>query len=137
MKNSSDDALDFYWLSRDSALLIRGGANYSYEQINAELATFVSAEYGLAAEGVAVAVVGLRLRSEHEDECCVTIELGTPEAQAKRAEIEQTFLGQAKKRVSKGAKPDRLRIAKLPRNFKGAIQLPDLKAAWAAEVSVG
>ena len=46
-----------------------GGANYSYEQINAELAEFVSTEYGIAAEGVAVAVVGLRLRSEHEDEC--------------------------------------------------------------------
>lgn len=24
---------DFYWVSRDSALLIRGGANYAYDQV--------------------------------------------------------------------------------------------------------
>ena len=34
---------DFYWLSRDSALLIRGGANYSHEQINSELTLWAQA----------------------------------------------------------------------------------------------
>ena len=37
LKNKADGGSDFFWCSRDSALLIRGGANYSYEQINAEL----------------------------------------------------------------------------------------------------
>jgi len=132
LTNASDGRLDFYWLSRDSALLIRGGANYSYEQINSELATFISTHYGIAADAVAVAVVGMRLKSEHEDECCVTIELSTPEAQAKQQEIEHTFLQAAKKSVSKGSKPDHVRVAELPRNFKGAVKLPDLKASWAA-----
>jgi len=131
LKNGKDGGRDFYWLSRDSALLIRGGANYSYEQINTELAAFVARQYGLPEEAVAVAVVGLRITSEHEDECCVTIELNTPEAKAKSAEIESTFLKHAKKGVSKGAKPDRVRVAPLPRNFKGAVLVPDLKKVWA------
>ena len=37
LANANDGGYDYYWLSRDSALLIRGGANYAYEQINAEL----------------------------------------------------------------------------------------------------
>ena len=34
--------------------------------------------------------------------------------------------------LSKGAKPDHVRFAPLPRNFKGAIKLPDLKEEWKA-----
>jgi len=130
LKNAADGGHDFFWCSRDSALLIRGGANYSYEQINAELQAFVCSHYSLPTEAVEVAVVGLALASEHEDDCCVTIELVTPEAQAKQAAIEASFVKDCKKGVSKGAKPDRVRFAPLPRNFKGAVKLPDLKDDW-------
>ena len=37
-------ARNLYWLSRDSMMLIRGGANYAYEQVNGELAKFVARE---------------------------------------------------------------------------------------------
>ena len=67
-----------------------------------------------------------KLRSEHEDDCCVTVELSMPAA-AKQSEIEGSFLSAAKGSVSKGSRPDRLRFAKIPRNFKGAILVPDLK----------
>ena len=48
--------------------------------------------------------------------------------QRKEREIMETFIQAAKSRVSKGAKPDRVRSSSIPRNFKGAIQVPDLKA---------
>ena len=131
-----DGGYDYYWQSRDSALLIRGGANYAYEQINAELQRFVASTFGVAEGEVEVAVVGLRVESEHEDDCCVTLELsGAAAEQAKAAEIEAGFLAAAKASkggVSKGAKPDHVRLAPLPRNFKGAIKLPDLKEEWRA-----
>jgi len=131
LKSPTDGGHDHYWLSRDSALLIRGGANYAYEQINAELTKFLQTSYGLAEGAVDVSVVGMRVDSEHEDSCCATVELLTPEATAKQAEIEKTFLTLAKKGVSKGAKPDHVRIAPLPRNFKGTVKVPDLKEEWA------
>ena len=121
---------DFYWMSRDSAMLIRGGVNYSYDQINAELKSFITGKYGLAEDAFDVAVVGLHLTSEHDDDCCVTVELKTPEARALKSEIEQTFLKDAADGVSKGSKPDFLRFAEIPRNFKGAILVPELKKTY-------
>jgi len=35
LTNKHDGGQDFYWVSRDSNLLIRGGANYSYDQVSA------------------------------------------------------------------------------------------------------
>jgi len=127
---------DFYWRARDSALLIKGGANYSFEQINSELSAFLAAHYGLGDGSLAVAVVGLRLASEHEDECCATVELAQ-EAEHKRGEMERTLLAACAKGVSKGSKPDRVRFAPIPRNFKGAIQLPALREEWKRELAAG
>ena len=127
--NPGDGGRDWYWMSRDSALLIRGGVNYSYDQVGSELKAFVSKRYALADDAFDLAVVGLRLSSEHDDDCCVTIELTGPDAAARAQEIERTFVAEARGSVSKGAKPDRLRIAKIPRNFKGAILVPELKQA--------
>ncbi len=127
LRSGCDGARDYYWMSRESALLIRGGANYPCAQIDAELEAFAVERYGLSPDAFDLAVVGLRLTSEHEDACCVTIELRSDEAMARRAEIERTFLSDARARVSKGARPDRLRFAAIPRNFKGAILVPELK----------
>jgi acyl-CoA synthetase (AMP-forming)/AMP-acid ligase II len=128
---------DYYWMSRDSALLIRGGANYAYAQINAELAAFLADRYRLAEDAFDVAVVGLRIHSEHEDSCCVTVELMSEEARAHRQEIERTFLPEARAAVSKGARPDYLRFAGIPRNFKGALRVPQLREDYIAAVETG
>jgi len=70
---------DFYWVSRTSNLLIRGGSNYSYDQISDELTRFLLTHYQLVEGSVEVAAVGLRLSSEHEDECLVTVRRGRGE----------------------------------------------------------
>ena len=49
---------------------------------------------------------------------------------ADQAAFKETFLAKAKKAVSKGAKPDRLRLGDIPRNFKGAVQVKDLVKRW-------
>jgi hypothetical protein len=99
---------DLYWQSRDSQMLIRGGANYAFEQVNAELSSFLAKEYPvLAAPGsFSLAVCGIRVKSEHEDECCVMIELLSEEAKSSGIEqqIMESFINRAKKSVTKGAK---------------------------------
>lgn len=132
--NPSDGQRDYYWVERDSGLVIRGGANAACEAINRELGHFVEERYGLSLEGFDLAVVGLRLESEHEDACCVTLELKSPQAQALREELRETFLEEARASVSKGARPDRLRFGPVPRTFKGSVRVGELKAAWQEEV---
>ena len=126
LKNKQDGELDYYWMTRDSALLIRGGANYAYDQIAAELSKFVVEHYHLKPEQFQLAVVGLRLESEHEDCCCVTIEL-SKEAASVESQLKDDFIEKASTIVSKGARPDYLRFAIIPRNFKGVILSPELK----------
>ena len=126
LKNENDGKLDFFWVSRDSSMLIRGGANYAYDQINSELADFIIHQYQLPKESFDIAVVGLKVSSEHEDACCVTIELKTDEAKKKRDVINQTFLEMGKQAVSKGAKPDYIIFGIIPHNFKGAVLLKEL-----------
>ena len=46
LRNPADGNSDVFWMSRESALLIRGGSNYAYEQINAELAAFLVVAMG-------------------------------------------------------------------------------------------
>ena len=130
LANERDGERDYYWMSRESALLIRGGANYAYAQINAELKALVAKKYDVPDDAFDIAVVGLRIASEHEDECCVTLELSSAEAEAKRPELESTFLSEARKGASKGARPDRVRFGKIPRNFKGAVLLSELRKQW-------
>ena len=126
LENDEDGQMDLYWVSRESMLLIRGGANYAYDQINSELIDFLSRQYQLEKNGFDLAVVGLRLESEHEDSCCVTIDLLTPEARLLQPELEKTFKELAAGHVSKGARPDFVRFATIPRNFKGSILVNEL-----------
>lgn len=126
LRNKRDGKLDYYWMSRDSELLIRGGANYAYDQVAAELGKFLVANFHLEPTQFQLAIIGLRLESEHEDSCCVTIEL-SQKASHIASELEATFLAKASSMVSKGSHPDYLRLAPIPRNFKGAILYPQLK----------
>ena len=126
LRNEKDGELDYYWISRDSMMMIRGGANYAYDQINAELSDFVSEHYQLPGETFELAVVGLRIDTEHEDACCVTIESSTDEVQIKLERKADPFLQAAAKKVTKGARPDYVRFGKIPRNFKGAVLMKEL-----------
>ena len=128
--NEDDGERDYYWRGRESALMIRGGSNYSYEQVANELARFVTQRFALDNHDFELAVIGLRLQSEHEDECCVTIDLLSETARARASEIKRQFLRDAGAAVSKGSKPDHLRIAAIPKNFKGAILVPELKKTF-------
>ena len=134
LANIHDGQRDYYWVSRESALLNRGGANYSYQQINAELKEYVAGRLTLGGDDLDIAVVGLRIHSEHEDECCVTVELNTPSAWQRRDLIREALLGDAARHVSKGARPDHLRFAAIPRNFKGAVLVPELKEEYEAHI---
>jgi len=130
LTDPADGSRNFYWMSRDSALIIRGGSNYSCEQINEELRTWTVARYGLHPDEFILASAGIKIGSEHEDACCVTIELLTDHARSLQDEIQGSFIPESRAQVSKGAKPDRLRFAPVPVNFKGAILLAELKKAW-------
>lgn len=129
-----DGGADYYWLARESTMLIRGGANYAYEQVAAELGAFAARAAGVPAAELAVEVVGVRLRSEHEDECCVAVEARTDGARARAAELARALLVDARGAagVSKGARPDRVSVGGLdvPRNFKGAVLHRELAARW-------
>lgn len=127
LSDERDGALDYFWMSRDAGMLIRGGANYACEQIGAELQDFVAEHYGLSKAAFDLAVVGIKVESEHEDACCMTLELKDDTARALRKTMEETFIDKAPGYVSKGARPDYLRFAGIPRNFKGALLVPELK----------
>jgi acyl-CoA synthetase (AMP-forming)/AMP-acid ligase II len=124
--NEEDGELDYYWMTRDSALLIRGGANYAYAQVAAELSKVLVEEFNLEPEQFKLAVVGFRLESEHEDSCCVTIDLDKEVANVE-PQLRANFMETASRRATKGARPDHLRFAQIPLNFKGAILYPQLK----------
>ena len=122
---------DLYWQSRDSQMLIRGGSNYAFEQVNAELVDFIESHYGLIRNEFNVAVCGLRVKSEHEDECCVMIELLSERSQASSSIILSTFLLAAKGKVSKGSKPDRVAVGSIPIVLsKGIVSVPELVKYW-------
>jgi acyl-CoA synthetase (AMP-forming)/AMP-acid ligase II len=129
LKNEADGQLDYYWMTRDSALLIRGGANYSYDQVAAELAKVLVEGFNLETEQFKLAVIGLRVESEHEDSCCVTIELGQKVAD-KQQQLEAEFLDKAHQRVPKSFRPDYVRFAKIPTNFKGLVLISELRADY-------
>lgn len=135
LENEADGLRDYFWVERDSALVIRGGANAACDAINGELGLFLGERYGLSPEEFDLAVVGLRLESEHEDACCVTLDLKSPQARSLQEEIERTFLVEARSAVSKGARPDRLKFGPVPRTFKGSVRVAELKKAWMEEAS--
>jgi fatty-acyl-CoA synthase len=121
----SDGGADYYWMARDSALLIRGGANYSCEQVAAALSRLIQEDFPLRQEQFRLAVTGLRIDSEHDDSCCVTIELG-PEAKSLEPLLQEDFRKAAMK-LPKGYRPDYVRFADIPTSFKGAVLVPKLK----------
>ena len=133
LENPTSQRKDIYWCSRDNALLIKGGANYSYDQINDELTKYLAAAFGLRpTEDFVLAVVGLRLRSEHEDDCWLTVELVSDVARATgEATLWEGLTKGVKAKgsgVSKGSVPDFVRFGTVPVNFKGAVQVPELVA---------
>lgn len=124
---------DLYWQSRDSHMLIRGGANYSFEQVKTEIEHLLCSHYHLESAEFHVAICGLREKSEHEDECCVLVELVSENAKEKKDDISATFLSvsQSKGAVSKGSRPDRFAIGAIPIvTSKGVIDVVALVKYW-------
>lgn len=139
---------DYFWQSRDSALLIKGGSNYAYEQIESELESFAQQHFSSSSSGdgdgggsgdggllsgrdFKIAVCGLKLRSEHEDDCIATVDLLTDNAKA--VGVKDAFTAaltvaakKAKDVVGKASVPDFVRFGAIPRNFKGAILVKQL-----------
>jgi len=126
LTNKDTQERDYYWVSRSTGLMIRGGANYSCVQLEAELHRFCVEHFKWVEDDFDLAVVGHKLGSEHEDACCVLLDMKSmsrdeAEAYAQRLMIE------APMKVSKGAKPDRVALGQVPRNFKGAIVRPKIR----------
>ena len=122
---------DIYWQSRDNALLIRGGVNYSYAQINQALVDFAANAFSLDPSDIAIAVIGEKLSSEHDDDCLARIEISSTVPQGKQATIEGQFLQAVQaSSIPKGYKPSRVSFGTIPRNFKGAVLVADLKELW-------
>ena len=139
LKNPMNGKDDIYWVSRDNALLIRGGANYAYAQINLDLKNFILKKYTqLTSKDFEIAVVGLKLNSEHEDECMVTIEWLNDHAKSNfETALADEFVSAACQKdsgISKGSRPSFVRFGQIPRNFKGAILVKELKADWEREL---
>lgn len=124
--NKYDGGKDFYWMSRDSELLIRGGANYAYAQIAEDLARVLIDDFHLKQDQFKLAVVGLRIGSEHEDSCCLTIELN-PDKAYMQSQIGNEFILKAKDKVAKSILPHHIRFAPVPLSFKGAVLYPQLR----------
>ena len=86
-------------------------------------------------------MIGLRVESEHEDSCLATIEFRGEAAQKMpmaddAPEAAAAFVAAARAAVSKGAKPDRARFAPIPKNFKGAVLVPELVSTWKAALGL-
>jgi len=76
-----------------------------------------------------VAVVGVNIASEHENDCYLSVELSEG-AMDRKEEIETTLLEKAKSKsggVSKASCPQFLRISSISKNLKGSILYSELK----------
>ncbi|RYH13937.1 hypothetical protein EON65_34460 [archaeon] len=114
-------------------MLICGGANYAYEQVNSELSSFLSTHYGVLESAFKLAVCGVKLHSEHEDSCCVMVQVldGAVFTQNKVSRVEENFVAEAKNKVSKGAKPDYIALGEIPVVLsKGVINIPEMILYW-------
>lgn len=129
----SDGEPDYYWMARDSSLLIRGGANYACEQVAAALSRLIEEDFQVKPEQFRLAVIGLRLDSEHDDSCCVTIELSRNAASLEPV-LKNNFRTTAQK-LPKGYRPDYVRFADIPTSFKGAVLVPRLKEEFEKDLN--
>ena len=107
-------------------MLIRGGANYAFEQVmhkpkkslmrsytsslllkrfhqvNAELSAFVTRHFHLPPSAFSLAVCGIRVLSEHEDECCVMLQLHPAEIPAACGAVGSIFNNTTEEIVAAG-----------------------------------
>ena len=85
-----------------------------------------------------MAICGVKINSEHEDECCVLVELITQEAINISQELESTFLNysQTKGVLSKGARPDHFALGKIPIiASKGVVDVAALISYWKSKIN--
>ncbi len=126
LPDPQDGQPDFYWMTRESTLLIKGGANYSYDQIGEDLVKTLAAGAQCKQDDFDLAVIGLRVHSEHEDACCVTVSLSSDAVGKRGEDIIKALEGCP----IKSSRPDFVRFAPIPRNFKGLVKTQQLKAEF-------
>lgn len=106
------------------------------------MSTWVSTTYSMVKDlDFDLAVVGLKLESEHEDSCCLTIQLlgnfkldinlSNKFKQSIREAI-SNGKGGKKLSISKGAYPSYVRFGNIPKNFKGSVLTKQLASDWMA-----
>ena len=112
----------------------------AYDQISTEISNFIVEKYGLKqGDDFEVAVVGLKIDSEHEDSCFATIELNESslgERMILATRALESLCNDASEKLSKGSRPDYVLFGNLPRTFKGTVETKKLKEAakvWAVE----
>jgi len=91
-------------MSRDSEFLVKGGAKYAYAQIASDLSEVLIEDFQLKPDQFKIAVIGIGIGSEHEDSCCVTIELSQKVRHIEPI-LRADFVERAKRKVSKGTVP--------------------------------
>ncbi|XP_026191625.1 uncharacterized protein LOC34620129 [Cyclospora cayetanensis] len=123
LRNPRDQKKDFYWVTRATDMVMKGGANYSCMQINSDLQRFVASWLSVAKEDLAVATIGIKWKSEHDDDTCVTVELPAEKEAEFKSLIEEQLVKRAATEPSlpKGSRPDFVRVTRIPKTFKGAV----------------
>eukprot|EP01039_Chlorochromonas_danica_P010169 gene10169-11253_t len=134
LRSPLNSLADLYWQSRDSQMLIKGGANYSYEAIVAHLTQrLLNSSLQLRSGTFRLGVCGLRVQSEHEDSCCVMLE-----AVADREEVAEDVWKAAEALLlsregghNKWAQVDHLARGEVPLvQSKGVVDVPALQRFW-------
>lgn len=103
---AEDGGRDFFWQSRDAGLVIKGGANYSSEQIAADVkSALLESLVGVFEENSPLdsgalmsACMGVKVKSEHEDESWLILEI----ADELKRRIENYLLADVDKNLSSG-----------------------------------
>jgi hypothetical protein len=92
---------------------------------------FITRVFRLDIQSFRLAVCGLKVNSEHEDDCCVMIELIDSNAQNAKQDIVDNFVKEAKCCVSKGARPDYVLFDQVPLVAnKGTVDITKLRSSW-------
>lgn len=132
LTDTTDGQANFYWRSRSSTLLIRGGANYAYDRVAEVLTRAIREMTGIREDQFEAAVVGIKVGSEHEDSCCLAItwlDEGM-DHKALEAQLRETSWDG----VKKAYRPDFIYFGPVPRNFKGLPKYKELQALFSKRV---
>ena len=123
--NPDDGGVDLYWHAREAGMILRGGANYSCASVDEHAHMVLRTVLGWTrgVEYQDVASVGVPLTSDHEDACCILVEGVTHD----ESRVREALMSDA---WTHKVRLDRVEFGRLPRNFKGTVQLAAVKLVF-------